>query len=229
MSHSPADAPPAAPRSAHVARETRKFASVGRLVPGIAHEINTPTQYIGDNLRFLDTAFRELAALLPADAPARAAASPELAYLLEEIPSAIAQSLGGLAQVTQLVDAMKQFATASAHDASVVDVNRVVEEVVTVARNEWKYVAEVVCDLDPTSPRASFIEANLRQALLDFLVEAVCTVAAGGTDGRVTLSTRRAGDGVDVRVHVARSSCDATLRLLCADADPRGVASEVRA
>ena len=196
-----------------VARETRKFAAVGRLLPGIAHELNTPTQYIGDNLRFLRDAFDQLARHVPND-DAEETTSPELAYLLEEIPNAIAQSLDGVAQATHVVDAMKRFAAAPVHDAGTIDVNGAVQGVVTLARNEWKYAAEVQCDLDPACPHVSCVEATLNQVALDLLLEAVRAIEADGTpSSRITVATRSMGERVELRVHVAGSACEWTLTL----------------
>jgi signal transduction histidine kinase len=182
-------------------REARRFAALGRLAPGIAHEINTPTQYIGDNLRFLLDAFRQLADLLPTDPADRDRLSAELAYLLDEIPGAIAQSLEGVVQVSRMVDMMKQFATAPIADAAPTDLNRAVESIVTLARNEWKYVAEVVCSLDPTLPLVTCMEAEVKQVVLGLVLGAARDIAASGGAGRITVATRNVGHSAELVVH----------------------------
>ena len=164
-------------------REARKFAAIGQLASGIAHEINTPTQYIGDNLRFLLDAFRQLAALLPADAVERADAASELAYLLEEIPSAVAQSLDGVAQVSRMVGAVRQFATARVGEVAMVDLNDAIESVLTLAHNEWKYVARVERDLDPALPLVPCAEAELRQVILSLVLDAARAITAAQPSG----------------------------------------------
>jgi signal transduction histidine kinase len=185
------------------AREARKFAAVGQLASGIAHEINTPTQYIGDNLRFLLDAFEQLVALLPAGA--RENASPELAYLLEEIPSAVTQSLDGVAQVGHIVGAVKRFVAARVGEVAQVDLNQAVESVLTLTRNEWKYVAHVVRDFDPALPLVPCAEAELRQVVLALVVEAARAIAstpssAASATGRIVVATRRDGGCVELSV-----------------------------
>ncbi len=182
------------------AREARKFAALGQLAPGIAHEINTPTQYIGDNLRFLRDAFEQLAAALMPDPAARATAPVDLLYLLEEIPSAIAQSLDGVAQVSHTVDAMRRFAAAPTGAAAPVDLNRAVESVVALARNEWKYTGEVVCDLDPALPLVPCAEGEVRQVVLSLVLGASRAVSRTGMTGRITVATRAVADGVELEV-----------------------------
>lgn len=181
--------------------EAQKFATVGQLASGIAHEINTPNQYIGDNLRFLLDAFRQLTAFLPATPEPPVTGSPDLAYLLEEIPSAITQSLDGVAQVCHVVDAMKRFATAPVGEMTVVDLNRLVESVVTLARNEWKYTGEVVCDLDPALPPVPCGDAEMRQLVLEVVIGAVRSGGAAGAMPRITVATRRDGEWAELAVH----------------------------
>ncbi len=165
------------------ALEARKFAAIGQLASGIAHEINTPTQYIGDNLRFLLDAFRQLAALLPADAVERADESSELAYLLEEIPNAVAQSLDGVTHVGRMVAAVRLFATARVGEIVMVNLNDAVESVLTLAHNEWKYVAQVQRDLDPTLPLVPCAEAEVRQVILSLVLDAARAIAAASPAG----------------------------------------------
>jgi signal transduction histidine kinase len=190
-------------------REARKFAAIGQLASGLAHEINTPTQYIGDNLRFLLTAFEQLVALIPAEVTSRGEASSEIAFLLEEIPSAVTQSLEGVGQVGHLVDAVKRFATAHVVDVGLVDLNEEVESVLTVARNEWKYVATVERDLDPALPRVPGAAGELKQVILHLVTGAARAIAAAdrpaGTAsmhavGRITVRTRHDGQWVELAI-----------------------------
>jgi nitrogen-specific signal transduction histidine kinase len=205
--------------------EARKFATVGELASGITHEINTPIQYIGDNLRFLLDAFRQLAALLPASPESAAGVSVDLAYLLDEIPSAITQSLDGIAQVCIVVDAMKRFATATVGEIAAVDLNRLIESVVTLARNEWKYTGDVVCALDPALPPVPCAEAEMRQLVLGLVIGAARAWAGRGETCRITVATRRDGDWAELAV---QGLADAERGLGCELSFARAIAAAHR-
>jgi PAS domain S-box-containing protein len=203
--------------------QAQKLESIGQLAAGIAHEINTPTQFVGDNTRFLRDAFADLqallakyAALLEAARAARvtkdlvaeverATAALELDYLSTEIPKAIQQSLEGVERVANIVRAMKDFSHPNADERQETDLNRAIENTVTVARNEWKYVADVQMDLAPDLPRVVCLPGEINQVILNVLVNAahaIADVVHGGEQGKgtVTISTRHDGDWVEIRI-----------------------------
>jgi hypothetical protein len=142
-------------------RQAQKLEAVGRLAAGIAHEINTPIQFVGDNMQFLHDAFADLskvmekyqhlsdaaangvAGMMLADEVAEAEMAVDINYLVEEIPKAIAQSLDGVARVATLVRAMKEFAHPDRKERAAADINAALLSTLTVARNELKYVADV--------------------------------------------------------------------------------------
>jgi PAS domain S-box-containing protein len=203
--------------------QAQKLESIGQLAAGIAHEINTPTQFVGDNVRFLQDAFRDLHALLEKDAELldacrRGLVTPELIaeveaavnasdleYLSEEVPRAIEQSLDGVARVAKIVRAMKDFSHPGADDKKATDLNKAIESTITVARNEWKYVADLRTDLDPALPPVTCLPGDLNQAILNLIINAAHAIAAVVGDGAsgkgtITVTTRRDGDWAEIRV-----------------------------
>ena len=159
----------------------QKLESVGQLAAGIAHEINTPTQYVGDNIRFLKDAFRDVERVL--DALDRLLAQGtqrdssdcaglrelidlqeevELSYLREEIPRAIDESIDGVERVGTIVRAMKEFSHPGTEEKTLVDLSEAIQTTITVARNEWKYAADVGTDFDPELPRTPFLRVWFR-------------------------------------------------------------------
>ena len=148
-------------------RQAQKMEAIGRLAAGIAHEINTPTQYVGDNTQFLKDSFQGMARVLEAHRAVLNAAKngpvsaeliqnverveteSDLAYLLEQIPCAVDETLDGIGRIARIVHAMKEFSHPGTAEKSQTDINKAVETTATVARNEWKYVAELTLELEP--------------------------------------------------------------------------------
>ncbi|MFQ5706187.1 MAG: PAS domain S-box protein, partial [bacterium] len=203
--------------------QAQKLESIGQLASGIAHEINTPIQYVGDNIRFMQDAFEDLRKLLdryrdlfeaakekqPLEAliPAVETTTQEidLEYLVDEIPLAVQQSLEGVERVSNIVRAMKEFSHPGQAEKSPIDINRALENTITVARNEWKYVAELKTDFCPTLPLVPCLRGELNQVLLNILVNAAQAIAEAtegdsSKKGTITVTTRHDDQCVEIRI-----------------------------
>ncbi|MFZ0136097.1 MAG: ATP-binding protein [Candidatus Sulfotelmatobacter sp.] len=203
--------------------QAQKLESVGQLAAGIAHEINTPTQYIGDNVRFLKDAFQDLKSLvtkydvllaaatantLSCENVAEVAAEVErvdAGYLLEEIPKAIEQTLEGVTRVSQLVSAMKEFSHPGTKEKTPLDLNHAIQSTITVARNEWKYVADVETEFDPSLPLVSCQPGEFNQVILNLIVNAAHAIAEvvgknGSQKGKIKVQTRDCQEWVEIRI-----------------------------
>jgi PAS domain S-box-containing protein len=203
--------------------QAQKLESVGQLAAGIAHEINTPVQYIGDNVRFLKDTFDEfillngvyarlLAAVRTAEVTpqllqeiSQAVEKVDVAYILKEIPKAIEQTQEGISRVSALVGAMKEFSHPGIGEKIPLDLNHAIESTIIVARNEWKYVAEMKVDLDATLPLVSCLPGEFNQVVLNMIVNAahaIADVAANGgpEKGLITIRTRSLPAFVEIRI-----------------------------
>ncbi len=189
----------------------QKLEAIGQLSAGIAHEINTPSQYVSDNLAFLADAIGSVTPLLKAlkdtdgRVPADMSALPpsaDLDFLLAELPTALEQSQEGIRQIKNIVGAMKDFSHPGEEAMAPTDINRLLRSVVTIARNEWKYVATVDLQLDPELPAVPCVASSVNQAFLNIVVNAAHAISdrradAPGHDGKITITSRAEnGDAV---------------------------------
>jgi two-component system, NtrC family, sensor kinase len=194
--------------------------SVGRLAAGIAHEINTPIQYIGDSVSFLQAAQADLHRLLTLYRTAfqqlsggeslqavlarleEAEQRLDLAFLCTEIPKAFQRTLDGVERAAAIVRAMKEFAHPGGVEQSHADLNHAIETTLLVAHNEYKYHAKIESRLGEL-PEVICNVGELNQVFLNLIVNAAHAIAESGKDvetGRITITTQACGDSVEIRV-----------------------------
>lgn len=203
--------------------QAQKLESIGQLAAGIAHEINTPMQFIGDNIGFLRDCIDQFTAVLDKYDQLLDPSSPEASWnercrLVEElkrqtrfdfnreqIGQAIEESLVGVDRIIQIVRAMKQFSHFGSEHYVEVDLNDAIRSTATITRNRWKYVADLELELDPNLPSLMCLSAEINQVLLNLVVNAADAVAdklghEPEAKGRIVVRTKSAAEQIVVEV-----------------------------
>ncbi|GJL56111.1 MAG: hypothetical protein NPIRA02_32430 [Nitrospirales bacterium] len=202
----------------------QKMESIGHLAAGIAHEINTPIQFVNDNLQFLKDSFASLDGVLTAYgslhealeagvvdpellATGRAAITEaDLEYLTDEVPKAIGQSLDGVDRVAKIVRAMKEFSHPGNTQKKPTDLRHAIENTITVASNEWKYVAEVEMQIEDDLPVIPCLPGELNQVFLNIIVNAAHAISdvghqnTGDEKGTILITAGTVGPNVEIRI-----------------------------
>lgn len=210
-------------------RHALKLEAVGQLASGIAHEINTPIQYIGDSVDYLHEAFGEVVVLLawyrermhaalggaPLPAPEEVAeieSRTDVAYALEQIPQAVERTLEGVRRVAALVRAMKDFAHPDGREKLAADLNAALRSTLVVATNEIKHVADVELGLEDI-PLIPCHVGEINQVFLNLLVNAAHAIAdANRGRGRITVCSRPFGEGVELSIADTGDGIPAAIR-----------------
>ena len=205
-------------------RQAQRLESIGQLAAGIAHEINTPIQFVGDSAQFLDEAWNELLPIVDAGEAlhqqraegtnATQKQDPQLAalglaleeadldFLREEIPASIKRTLDGVSRVATIVSGMKAVSHPGGGGKAPADLNEAIESTLVVARNEYKYVAEIDLQLGEI-PEVACEVADINQVVLNLVVNAAHAIAENheeGEMGRIGIRTRLDAEQVLIEI-----------------------------
>ncbi|MBT3637209.1 MAG: hypothetical protein HN531_09730 [Opitutae bacterium] len=147
----------------------QKMEAVGQLASGIAHEINSPSQFANDNILFLKDAVEGFIAEI--DKTDKAPDEKEILFLKENAPQAVEQAEEGIGRITTIVKSMKNFAYRDANsEKKPNDLNQAIRSTSVVATNEWKYHAEMQLNLDETLPMVPCNIGEINQVVLNLIV-----------------------------------------------------------
>ncbi len=201
---------------------SQKMESVGLLAAGVAHEINTPMQYIGDNTRFLKDAMNDLDIVVKQiwsyieestnneiinadciDKIKKMIDDADLEYLLAEIPLSIKQSLEGIDRVSKLVLTLKNFSHPGSKEKMLCDINQSINQTTTITRNEWKYASDMETILDPHIPMVYCVIDEINQVILNMIINAAHAIKEAVdkkfyAKGKITISTKSEGNYVKI-------------------------------
>jgi PAS domain S-box-containing protein len=167
-------------------RHAQKLEAVGQLASGVAHEINTPLQYVGTNLRFLAGSITDV---LLTDGVREG--DPDAAELVTEIPAAIRESIAGIDRVSTIFQAMRTFGHRDGSRPVAADLNEALRATLVVARAEYERVADVTTDLAEL-PAVTCYPSELSQVFLNLIVNAAHAIAerVGDTGQRGLITAR---------------------------------------
>lgn len=204
-----------------MALQTEKLSAIGHLAAGIAHEINTPVQYVSDNIAFLSDVWNQLDAamafcLTPAhalitsdsrlSAAVTSAGPPEdWDWLRQEVPKAIAQSLEGIRRMSKILAAMRRFSHTGGGEREQVDLNEALDATLTIAQNQIKHIADVQTDYQPNLPRLECYADEMNQVFLNLIVNATHAIREASTKqarerGKLTIRTRQIDNDVQIEI-----------------------------
>ncbi|WP_169433133.1 PAS domain-containing sensor histidine kinase [Maridesulfovibrio zosterae] len=205
-------------KSQQEAIQTGRLASIGHLAAGMAHVINTPAQYVGDNLIFINDsissiryvfeAARNLAESSPksqaTDAFTEACSNEEILYIFEELPSAISQSQDGMRYITKIVQSMKAFSHPGNNQKSFDDINKILDAVITITHNSYKEVATVETHFAPDIPLILCCASEIQQVFLNLMINAIQSIQDSNNKekelGKIDISTVSKDDFVIISV-----------------------------
>lgn len=201
----------------------RKLETISHYAAGICHEVNTPAQYVTDNVSFLQRAFDKLLKLveaqgavidavrgaeptaLPLEAADAARRDVKLDYLMRQVPRAVEQSLQGLEQISSIAKALKELSHRSGVEKQPSDLHDLIEGVTVVGRSEWRHVAELELDFDWDLPPVPLVRNDVALALLRSIVEGAQAISAAlpqasNHKGRIAIGTKLLGKQAQLRV-----------------------------
>ncbi|MFC3909381.1 ATP-binding protein [Legionella dresdenensis] len=193
-------------------QQSQKLESIGQMAAGIAHEINTPSQFVSSNLSFLQNSFHAFIEL--DNFVLNNKISPELEqyrnkldidYLKQETPVAIQQTIEGIDRISNIVKAMKSFSHPGHVETKEFNLHRAISDAITIASNEWKNVARIVTDFDPVIGDVTGYPQEFSQAILNLIINAVHAIKEvltrdGKVVGEIKIGTYLAGKCIEIRV-----------------------------
>lgn len=186
---------------------SKKLESVGTLASGIAHEINTPAQYIIDNAEYLQESFPDLLPILNKYLEEEKGSSDakKISVLLEEFPGAIEDVLNGGERIAKLVQTMKAFSHPGSKEKETCDINKCLELAISMSNSAWKYVATIERDEEENLPEISALPHELNQAFLNIIVNAAHALEEtreqrGEELGTITVSTKDVGRDIEISI-----------------------------